>query len=266
MGGVSRKVCLAVAACGLSIWAGERAPTAEEQERFVAATREVVRGYARSLPDFICTQRIHRSSTTARSEDVLTVRLSYSSRGEEYKLVELNGVATDLPYEALRGFVTRGEFGSLLWGVFAPEAGGRFRFVRWDRFEGRRAAVYSYRVSLGDSGPYRIQWRDERTGEFRSADAGLNGLLFIDAGTGAILRITATATDIPRSFPVRKSTTAISYRYAEIGRRRYLLPSEAVTETSTAGTSHRNRVEFLNYSKFSADSSIHFEGEEGQEK
>jgi hypothetical protein len=73
------------------------------------------------------------------------------------------------------------------------------------------------------------------------------------------MQITAISTDIPPGFPIRASRMTISYGYAEVGGKRYLLPSLAISETSTATTSHQNRIEFRKYSKFSTDSSISFE-------
>jgi len=219
------------------VWAADRAPTPEEQERFLATTRESALKYAQSLPDFICTQQIHRymkrSNGSWREIDWLTVRLSFSSSGERYALVQVNGFATNLPYESLRGSTSQGEFGSLLRGIFEPDAGGQFRFDRWASLNRWRVAVYSYRLPWGVASHYILRFRDELTGATSQTQTGLAGELSIDAETNAVLRITASATEIPSGFPIRSSTSTITYGYAEIGGRRYLLPSEAAVETST---------------------------------
>jgi hypothetical protein len=216
--------------------------------------------YAHSLPDFICTQRVRRY-LNERAESILTVRLSYSSLGEKYTLVELNGVATNLPYEALRGPTSQGEFGSLLVGIMRPESGTKFQFERWSSLDGRRVAVYSYRAPSSEVSGYSLRRYDEVTGKTALTLAGQEGEIFIDAGSNAVLRVRSIATDIPEGFPVRSAVATVGYGYREIGGRRYLLPAEAETVFRIGRISYRSRIEFLDYRKFSADSILRFEGQ-----
>ncbi len=248
------------------MWAADRIPTPEEQERFLEATRERALAYTLSLPDFICTQRVRRYSwipgaNFRRNEpgSVLTVRLSYSRLGEKYTLVALNGIATNLPYEELGGSTSQGEFGSLLVGIMNPLAKGKFKFERWGSLDGRRITVYSYRVPGSEASSFRLRYRDEATGDIKRTQVGQEGELFIEAESNAILRVRSTATDIPKRFPIRSSTTIVSYGYREISGRRYLLPTEAEIQMTTGRMSHRNQIEFLNYQKFSSDSTVRFE-------
>ena len=257
---------IALAAClGLGAWAADQPPTPEEQERFLAATRESALKYAQSLPDFICTEQIYRSMKRGtgswREVDWLTVRLSFSSRGEQYTLLQVNGAATRASFDSLLGSTSRGEFGSLLRGIFEPDAGTQFRFERWVSRDRRPAAVYSYRIPPGSASHSLLAFREGEKGRLREAQTGMRGDLVIDAETTAVLQVTAIATDIPSGFPIRSSAVRISYGYAQIGARRYLVPSTASSETSTATTFHRNRIEFQKYSKFSTESNIRFEGE-----
>jgi hypothetical protein len=235
-------------------WGADRTPTSEEQERFLEATRGRALAYARSLPDFICMQRVRRFSNE-RAESVFTIRLSYSSHGEKYSLVELNGVATNLPYEALRGPTSQGEFGSLLVGIMAPESGAKFQFERWSSLGRQRVAVYSHRTPSG----YRLRFYDEGTGKTSRALAGQEGELLIETESKAILRVTSTATSIPEGFRIRSAVTTVSYDYREIGGRRYLLPVTAETSMTIGRVSSRSQIEFLNYQKFSSDTVVRFE-------
>jgi hypothetical protein len=152
------------AVLGAVLMAADRAPTPEEQERFLAATRERALEYSQSLPDFICTQQIYRSMKRGmgawREVDRLTVRLSFSSRGEQYTLLQVNGAATSAGYDSVLGSTSRGEFGSLLRGVFESDSGTQFRFERWVRRDRRPAALYSFRIPQGSASHSVLAFRD----------------------------------------------------------------------------------------------------------
>lgn len=255
------RISFGAALLGLSGWAADPRPSAEEQERFLAESREAALRYTQSLPDFICTQKIQRSLLANRSNwqrlDSLTVRLTNSSLGEEYKLLAIDGAPTDRPYELVGGAISRGEFGSLLQGVFDPRSAAEFHFEHWTSVNGQRAPLYSYRVAPGNA-RYQLLFFDVSLSLTISAQVGQRGELVIDPETHAVLRITSVAEKIPRSFPVRSSSIAVTYDYAVVGGRRYLLPSKAVSEAGTARDSTRNEIEFLDYQKFTSGSVVTF--------
>lgn len=258
------RILLGVALLGLAGWAADPRPSQEEQERFLAETREAALQYTQALPDFICTQKIQRFSKTYRTSwrrlDSLTVRLTNSSLGEEYKLVEINGALADRSFEVLSGTISRGEFRSLLRGVFDPQSAAEFHFAKWTSVNRKPAALYSYRVAPGNA-RYQLQFYDVSLGMIIHAETGQAGEVVIDRETHSVLRITSVAEKIPSSFPVRYSSVAVTYDYAVVGGRRYLLPSEAVSEGSTVRESTRNVAEFLNYQKFTSGSVINFSTE-----
>jgi hypothetical protein len=66
---------------------------------------------------------------------------------------------------------------------------------------------------------------------------------------------------MPRSFPLDTVESAVDYDYTMIGDRKFLLPShsEALSCERGTGNCSRNVIEFRNYRKFSADTSITFE-------
>ena len=254
------RISFGAALLGLSGWAADPRPSAEEQVRFLAETREAALRYTQSLPDFICTQKIQRflaNRTNRQRLDSLTVRLTNSPLGEEYKLLEIDGAPTDRPYELIGGAISRGEFGSLLHGVFDPRSAAEFHFEHWTSVNGLRAPLYSYRVAPGNAG-YQLQFFDVSLGLTTYAQVGQRGELAIDPETHAVLRITSVAEKIPRSFPVRSSSIAVTYDYAVVGGLRYLLPSKAVSEAGTARSSIRNEIEFLDYQKFTSGSVVTF--------
>lgn len=108
------------------------------------------------------------------------------------------------------------------------------------------------------SARYQLQFFDVNLGLTISAQVGQSGELVIHPETHAVPRITSVAEKIPRSFPVRSSRFAVTYDYAVVGGRRYLLPSKAVSEAGTVRDSTRNETEFLDYRKFTSGSGATF--------
>ena len=66
---------------------------------------------------------------------------------------------------------------------------------------------------------------------------------------------------MPRSFPLDQVESAVDYDYVFIGDNKYLLPvhSEALSCARSSSQCSRNVIEFRNYKKFSADTSITFD-------
>ena len=71
--------------------------------------------------------------------------------------------------------------------------------------------------------------------------------------------LTFEAQDIPSSFPLREASTVLDYDFVKIGDRTYLLPLRAEVRMRSEHYLTRNDVEFRQYRKYSADSSITFD-------
>lgn len=69
------------------------------------------------------------------------------------------------------------------------------------------------------------------------------------------------AQQIPEGFPLDTVESAVDYEYVRLGEGRYLLPVHAETLGCQRGSSvcTRNSIDFRNYHKYGADSSITFE-------
>lgn len=233
-------------------------PPPDEQRKLLEAVREYARNYTRSLPDFICVQVTRRygdpTGTEAwRSMDTLTTRLTYFEQKESYKLVMVNNQLTDAPYESVGGASSTGEFGSMLNEVFAPDTQTRFHWERWATLRGRRAHVFAYRVARENS-KWRISF--ERRLEIFTA---YSGLVYVDAKTGMVLRLSLEAQDIPPDFPIRSASSVLDYDYTNIGDSQFLLPLRAVVRMREGRFLTKNEVEFRLYRKFAADAVITFE-------
>ncbi len=233
-------------------------PPAAEIKKIIEDVREYALGYTKRLPDFICTQVTRRYFDPSglefwQSTDIITERLSYFEQKEDYKVVLVNNRPTDIAHDQLGGATSSGEFGTLMREIFDPESETDFRWERWATLRGHRSHVYSYRVAQP-----RSKWRIEYQRSM-SIIPGYQGLVFIDAGTLAVMRITLDAVGIPPSFPVQQAKTMLDYDFVKIGESEHVLPLRAEVRMREGRNLVKNEVEFRMYRKFGAEAIIKFD-------
>jgi hypothetical protein len=233
-------------------------PSSLEQEKVLNKVRGYALNYVKTLPDFICTQVTRRYIDPSglefwQRQDVLTARLTYFEQKENYKLVLVNGTMTEQPYESVGGAISTGEFGSLMREIFEDATEAKFQWERWATLRGKRAHVFSYRVTQPHS-----QWRIdyEHTDHIYPA---YHGLIYVDRDTLAVMRITLEADDIPASFPIQRASTILDYDYTKISNQEHMLPLKAVIRMRQGKFLVKNEVEFRLYRKFSAEAIITFD-------
>jgi hypothetical protein len=235
-------------------------PSPAEQNRIVKEAQEIALNYTQSLPDFIATESVRRYTDERgvwQLKDTLTIKLSYFEQAEDYKVLNINGRPSTLPYEAVGGTITQGEFGSLLREVFEPRSQAELHWDHWTTLRGRPAHVYTFRVRVANS---RYMMVVGNRGARDTITAGQHGFVYVDRDTCQIVRIVSEAESIPEKFPVRNSITWLDYGFANVGGRQFLLPLRAEVRMGTSAMQTRNEVEFHSYKKFGAESSISFEG------
>ena len=66
------------------------------------------------------------------------------------------------------------------------------------------------------------------------------------------------AAEIPRNFPLKVSKTILEFSWVEIAGQRWLLPRHASSTMGNTEILTNNEVEFSNYRKFAADSTVTF--------
>ena len=233
-------------------------PSPEEWRKVLDETRQYAMNYTRQLPDFICTQVTRRFVDPAglelwETEDVLTARLSYFEQKEDYKLMLVNGRYTELPYQAVGGAISQGEFGSMMREIFERSTAATFGWERWATLRGRRMHVFSYKVE---------QPRSKWTIEYLKTDRitpGYHGLIYVDSENGTVARITLEADGVPPSFPIQQVSSTLDYDTAEIGEQKFVLPLRALMRMREGRALFKNEVEFRMYRKFSAEATISFE-------
>jgi hypothetical protein len=254
--------------------AASQTPTAAEQARFIEEARATALGYSEFLPDFVCTELIHRSASDDgnwRSLDAVTLQLTYAGKKENYKLV-VGGKVSNENFLSVGGALSAGEFGSTLRYIFEPSSETAFHWEKAGTVRKTPVWVYSYRVPRAAS--HYVLAFDGGVGQ-RTAIVGYHGLVEIAQETNRALRVTMEADDIPAGFAIQGSTTSIDYAFADVGGKQYLLPASAestmiyqpnrseVKESvrNLRPKTMRNLLEFRDYRKFAVDSDIDFGGD-----
>jgi len=267
---------LGLLALGAMAWG--QALSDADAAALIEKAREKALAYTRSLPDFVCTEVVHRyverdpqtirgllgagmSMNTAPAAirwtpaDKLTIKLSYFQQQEDHKLVLVNDQPTEQKYEALPGGVESGEFGGSLAGIFEPATATSFHWESWKNVRRHRTAVYRYEVDEAHS---RYEVASGNPEGIRRAIVRFSGVLEIDRETGEVVHFTYVADGIPKGLHLDSVSTAVEYDFADIAGRDYLLPSHCETEIHSPKLSVRNVMDFREYRKFSADSSVEF--------
>jgi hypothetical protein len=233
-------------------------PSAAEQRQLIQELREYALNYDKQLPDFLCTQVTRRFYDPSGLEywvsaDTVTAKLSYFQRREEKKVLFVNNQYQDIDWDKLGGASSTGEFGALLREIFEPGSEAVFQWERWGTLRGKRNHVIHYRVAQRNS-----QWTISYE-KVQSITPAYEGRIYAEAGTGLVTRVTLEALDIPASFPVQMARTQLDYDYATISGNTFLLPLRAEVKMREGKLLIRNDIEFRNYRKFGADTSITFE-------
>jgi hypothetical protein len=241
-------------------------PSSEQQAKILDAVREYANNYTKTLPDFICAQVTRREYDPSGTEtwhpaDVILTRLSYFDQKEDYKVVSINNhVVTDKAFTSVGGAISQGEFGSMMREIFDRNSHTEFSWERWTKLRKRMAYVFSYQVPLAYS-QYTIHYQAESQDKGQTVTAGYHGSIFIDKETNTVLRIDLNADSIPPSFPVQQAKTLLDYDFQTIGDREFLLPMRADVRMRASKFLTKNEVEFRNYRKFSADTTLKFDEE-----
>ncbi len=232
------------------------APSIEEVRRIVNDAAGKALAWSGQLPNFLCTETIRRSQKRNngdwKADDVLTVQLG-SADGKEYaKLVAVNNKPAKVGYDAMKGVTTEGEFGGAIAEVFRPGA-ANFSWDSDSTLRGRPVRVIRYNVDV-DKSTFELKFPETSWQQV----VGHHGLIYVDRETGEVLRLVQIAL-VPPDAPLRADSTTIDYDHADIGGTKYLLPLSAEVTLAANGAQFHNEIEFHDYRKFTADSSLSFQ-------
>ena len=229
-----------------------------DANQLLAAMHDYAENYVSALPDFICVQVTEQFQTGKKGEnwkqlDSLTSKLVFAG-GQEHRTLELvNGRKPNGSHFTRRPLITNGEFAILIANIFSESSQAAFAWKGWQLLQGQRCAVFSYRIDREHS-TMKLGLSD-----LASAIVPYEGLVFADASTGSIRRVTNEANDIPPEVRTRRIATTIDYWPVTVGKNIYLLPSDASVEIAIPTGRVRNELHFRDYQKFEAQSTITFD-------
>ena len=249
-------------------------PSEEEQKRILGNAFEYAQSYIHKLPSFVCDQ------ITKRYTNISQARLGMNTLGSGELLladtlkwtlrfvdgVEVGNVLNTSNPKSTQAMMkpgqslSRREFGPDLLLILGPDVHPRFGWSHWELSERSRTAVFKYSVARPDS-RYAISW-SRSTGQTKSNIESLvtamSGLLFIDADTGTISRLTIEATGIPKTSPIQEDRTVIDYGPIRIAGREYTVPLAASVFLRAGVQRTRNDISFVKYRKLEVTSALKF--------
>ena len=230
----------------------------------VEAAREAVFSFSETLPNYVVKQFTTRYATETaaggktswQALDNVTADVIAENGAERYKNILVNGKA---PKEAIEktGSWSSGEFSSLLQDVFSTATNAEFHGKRATSIVNRQAYRYDFSVEQPNS-----HWHVEAASQ--TYLPAYTGTVWIDKETSRVLRVEMAAQSMPKAFPLDTVESAVDYDFVLIGDSKFLLPvhSEALSCERGSRQCSRNVIDFRNYKKFGAESSISFGGDE----
>jgi hypothetical protein len=238
--------------------ASQAPPDPAEQDNLLRSMHGYAAQYISNLPNFLCVQvtrqlEAGRKSNRWHKGDTLISTLTFNQGRERRSLNSVNGKPVEPGRKRWNTpLVTEGEFGILLSRVLGPNSEAFFTWSGWETLRGKRLAVFDYSVDKQHS-TLTLSLSD-----LAKAVVPYRGSVYADPATGAVWRITDTASDIPLALMTREISTTVDYGEIQIGEKKYLLPLEAVVALLLDNKKVRNELEFQGYRKFEADSVITF--------
>jgi hypothetical protein len=238
---------------------GSRMPASGDD--FIDDAREAAFSFTETLPNYVVKQYTTRYGTNAtrgnrtswQAIDVVTADVIEENGTEKYKNILVNGKPPRNDVEKT-GSWSKGEFSSLQLDVLSPLTAADFHGKRSTTIVSRPAVRYDFSVDQPNS-----HWHVESEGQ--SYMPAYTGSIWIDKESKRVLRIELAAQSMPRSFPLDQVESSVDYDFVPIGEGKYLLPthSEALSCARGGNDCSRNVIEFRNYKKFTADTSITFD-------
>lgn len=227
----------------------------------IQAAREAAWQFSDTLPNYTVKQYTTRYQTdTARGSrtswqalDVVTADVVSENGKESYRNILVNGKAPKDGIEKTGSWST-GEFSTILLNLLAPATDADFHGKRNSTIVNRQAFRYDYTVEQPNS-----NWNVIAASQ--SYKPSYSGSIWVDKQTSRVLRIEMSAKNMPAGFPLDAVESAVDYDFVLIGDQKFLLPvhSEALSCTRGSSDCTRNTIDFRNYRKFGADTSITFE-------
>jgi hypothetical protein len=232
-----------------------RTPASDE---ILEAAREAAVLFTASLPNYTVQQATTRYFSTNGPKDwqvlnEVTADVSYVDGKEEYRNFQIDGRPATQPIEQT-GTWSNGEFGTTLEDLLSEQTAGQFVRRADAVIASRPAYAFDFSVAQANS-----HWVIESPDKRRYSPA-YKGTVWIDKETRRVVRIEQRTLAIPPDFPIARAEAVLQYAYVRIDQKLHLLPSGAEVTGCTGVTNActRNVIEFRNYRKFTATSTVKF--------
>lgn len=227
----------------------------------ITKAREAAAQFEGSLPNFFCQQITTRyqsdhPKTGWDALDIVTADVAYENGAESYRNIKVGNKVVNKDMMDIEGSRSTGEFSSILADLFSPQTAASFRRTGSDTIHGRSTLVYHFDVTREHS-----HWRI--MGPAQLYYPAFSGSIWIDKETSRVVRVEQQAKNMPLLFPFDTTESATEYDFVRLSTpTQYLLPIDAEVLSCSRGTRMcvRNKIEFRNYRKFGAESSVTFEG------
>jgi len=237
-------------------------PAAEPGDPIIEKARAVMADVQSKIPNFLCEQITLRYTGEGwpkpewKLKDRFTAELMFADGVESYRNLKSGGKLAKVPVVG-RGRVepektgqwTRRDWMTMFIDVLASHTDAQFTPAGEEAIGGRPAWRYGLRVRQSNS-----HWRilpDELRPAYR-------GRIWIDKETHRVLRLETEAIEIPPAFTWHVVEMTAELGVVSIGGENFLLPvkSENLSCQRDMVACHRNEVTFLNYRRFTAESTI----------
>lgn len=234
-------------------------PTADagSRDEFIEKAREMASNFSETLPAYTVKQFTTRfQSDNPRLNwqplDNVSAEVIYNNGTEEYKNILVNGKPPKGKIEDSGSWST-GEFASVLRDIFSPASAADFRPSGAATIVNRSTRVYKFVVEQENS-----HWKIAGPGQFYFP--AYKGTMWIDKETSRVLRIEMQARNMPKSFSFDTVESTLDYDFIRLGAASYLLPvhSENLICVRHTSTCSKNILDFRNYRRFAAESTIIF--------
>jgi hypothetical protein len=226
----------------------------------IQKAREAAGSFSDKLPNYICKEYMARFASTSHpvdweALDVVSTDIVYEDGRERYRDVAINGKLTHKQIEELSGSWSTGEFATVLRDLLSPTSAADFRLRSESNAAGMKARIYDFEVQQANS-----HWHVQVASQ--SMNPGYKGSVWIEPDSGRVLRIEMQARSLPEEFPLDTVETAVDYENVRIAGGQFLLPVHAENLSCQRGTSDcsLSKIDFRNYHKYEAESSVAFGG------
>ena len=232
---------------------------AAADDDFLVKVLERARTQMARIPDFVCAQTVERSERGPAQQEFRVrdrLHLEVTSIGGKERFAKAGGSRfedRELHEMLRRGMVSTGGYSLFLRHATQPGS-AEYRLGEGSEAEidGRRVRRYEFNVPWERSG-YTISTPQHQ------ARVGFHGSFLADLETHEILRLEATADEIPGELGFDRTHLVMNYRVVLVGETPFSFATDVETLATTLdGNEYRNRTGLGACRRYSAESAITF--------